>query len=130
MVTHTSNPLRFFSVFAECRINMDACIAADQRDEICKYRHKISNIRMKISASQIDCLRNLRKQKNTALPKQAWNAVFFHFLFSCSIYQAQYFLLELLLLHVCKFLRLICCDTCVDDFLDISVHNFIQLIQC
>ena len=39
-------------------------------------------------------------------------------------------LTNLVLIHICKFFRLVCSDTCINDFLNITVKDFIQLVQC
>ena len=37
---------------------------------------------------------------------------------------------DLVFIHLCKLCCLIGCDACVYNFLDISVHNLVQLVQC
>ena len=34
-----------------------------------------------------------------------------------------------ILVHLCKFLCLVGCDTGIDDLLDVSVHDLVQLIE-
>ena len=35
-----------------------------------------------------------------------------------------------ILIHLRQLRCLVCCDTCVNDLLDISVHDLIEFVQC